>query len=453
MEMPQSDKGWSSAKLTNDQATSVLEKMNADMKQGNTKAAKLTGAMLLREFLMLRVAPLQARLRPVWMLGGEEDKICLSPGTLSDEELAVALRLLVGDDQEYLPSATVPLFRRKDGAQVVAAMTSFDERGLVPPVPLVVPEATALVDVSSDGSHKGEEEEDEERDTEMTPEGMGETSPLSKADIHRTLPDDDGADVLQEKEEPPAVPTRGRSALISRDAASAPTPPGAASGPSVVPSSAPRVRAPAPQAGRISVFKLSKRRVDYTMVDQPTPAAKKRKEEAVVPLGANAPTPAASPSVEKGSVGAHVSPPRSSSRGLGKDPREESSPVAPLAPKAPVSGSVAEVSKAQEPPVSHAVVTTPSPPPPAALLIPGPSASPDVLERALLEMAQLREDLQGADSRLVAGRLELVSGWLHSDASVRATLSQATATSEREKQAAAQAAAAHEAALKDVEAA
>ena len=36
-----------------------------------------------------------------------------------------------------------------------------------------------------------EEEEDEERDSEATPEGMGETSPLRKADILRTLPDDD----------------------------------------------------------------------------------------------------------------------------------------------------------------------------------------------------------------------------------------------------------------------
>ena len=49
--------------------------------------------------------------------------------------------------------------------------------------------------------------------------------------------------------------------------------------------------------------------------------------------------------------------------------------------------------------------------------------------------------------------MELVSGWLHSDVSVRAALSQATATSEMEKLAAAQAAAAREAAQKDVEAA
>ena len=57
-EMPQSDEGWSHAKLDDDRATSVLEKMNADLKPGNAKAAKVTGAMLLREFLMLRVAPL-----------------------------------------------------------------------------------------------------------------------------------------------------------------------------------------------------------------------------------------------------------------------------------------------------------------------------------------------------------------------------------------------------------
>ena len=49
----------------------------------------------------------------------------------------------------------------------------------------------------------------------------------------------------------------------------------------------------------------------------------------------------------------------------------------------------------------------------------------------------------------MAGRLELVFGWFHSDVSIRAALSQAAATSEGEKQAAALAAAAREAALTD----
>ena len=179
------------------------------------------------------------------------------------------------------------MFLRKDGAQVAAAMPTFDGRGLVPPAPPGVPVGTMPVDVSSGDSRREEEEEDDdERDLEATPEGMGETSPLRKADILRTLPDDDDeADVPPEGEEPsvaggssgpkaspqrrsPAeVPTRGRSALISRDGAPAPTPPGAASGPSAAPSSALGAHAPAPQAARLSGFKLGKER-DYTVVDQ-----------------------------------------------------------------------------------------------------------------------------------------------------------------------------------------
>ena len=65
----------------------------------------------------------------------------------------------------------------------------------------------------------------------------------------------------------------------------------------------------------------------------------------------------------------------------------------------------------------------------------------------------MQADLLSADPRLVAGRLELASGWLHSDSAVRATLSQAAASSEKEKQSAANAAADREAALKDAKAA
>ena len=64
-ERPQSDKGWSCVKLTDERVTLVLEEMKSDLKPGNAKAAKVTGAMLLREFLVLLVAPLQARARPL----------------------------------------------------------------------------------------------------------------------------------------------------------------------------------------------------------------------------------------------------------------------------------------------------------------------------------------------------------------------------------------------------
>ena len=85
----------------------------------------------------------------------------------------------------------------------------------------------------------------------------------------------------------------------------------------------------------------------------------------------------------------------------------------------------------------------------SSVLSAGSSVSSDVLERALSGMVQLQEDLQGADSHLVAGSLKLVSGWLHSNASIRVVLRRAATASKEEKQAANQAAAAREAALKD----
>ena len=106
--------------------------------------------------------------------------------------------------------------------------------------------------------------------------------------------------------------------------------------------------------------------------------------------------------------------------------------MAPLTLEAPALDVVAEVAKAHELPVSQAVITLPSSPP--APLVPDSSASSAALDRAADELSRLREDLQGADPRLVAGRLELVSGWVRSDASVRAALSQAVTASEEGKQ-------------------
>ena len=83
----------------------------------------------------------------------------------------------------------------------------------------------------------------------------------------------------------------------------------------------------------------------------------------------------------------------------------------------------------------------------------GLPASPSALEEAFLALKQLQDDLQGADRRVLAGRLELVSGWLGSNASLRDALSQAVAASAEDKRAADQAASIHEAALQDTRAA
>ena len=153
-------------------------------------------------------------------------------------------------------------------------------------------------------------------------------------------------------------------------------------------------------------------------------------------------------SAEKRGSSARTSPTRSSSRGQEEHRRVESAPMAPLAPEVPALGAADEIPAALEPAVSRALVTVPLPPS-AAPPLPGYSAPATVLGRALSEMTQLQAGLLSADPRLVAGRLELASGWLHSDLAVRAALGQAAAALEKEKQGAASTAADREAALKD----
>ena len=68
-------------------------------------------------------------------------------------------------------------------------------------------------------------------------------------------------------------------------------------------------------------------------------------------------------------------------------------------------------------------------------------------------MTQLQADLLTADPHLVAGCLELASGWLHSDLVVRAALGQASTASERQKQSATNSAADREMVLKAAKAA
>ena len=126
--------------------------------------------------------------------------------------------------------------------------------------------------------------------------------------------------------------------------------------------------------------------------------------------------------------------------------------MSPLAPEVPALGAADEIPAAPWPAVSQALVTM-SLPPTNASPLPGPSAPAAVLERALSEMTQLQADVLSADPRLVAGCLELASGWLHSDRAVRTALGQAVVASEREKQGAASAADDREAAMRDAKAA
>ena len=108
----------------------------------------------------------------------------------------------------------------------------------------------------SSGESRGEGEE--EVDSEKTPKEVGETSPLSKAEILRVLPDDAEADAYQWERDQPLISTKGRSSLVVRGAASAPTPPEAGSGSASAPPVATGARMLAPQVPVLSGLKLHK---------------------------------------------------------------------------------------------------------------------------------------------------------------------------------------------------
>ena len=105
-------------------------------------------------------------------------------------------------------------------------------------------------------------------DSEKTPEEVGETSPLSKAKTLRALPDDAEADAYQGEREQPLIPTKGRSSVVVRGAASTPTPPEDGSGSASTPPVAAGARTPAPQVPMLSGLKLPKRKVEYFAVDR-----------------------------------------------------------------------------------------------------------------------------------------------------------------------------------------
>ena len=121
-----------------------------------------TGAMIVREFLTQRLAPLQAHSRPMWDLKGAEDDLRLHRGDLTSEELGKAVQILLGKDPGCLPAAHLPLYHRDDRAALAASMPDFNERGLVLSGPPDSP-----VPVSS-----GESGEEEKADSEVTWEGV-----------------------------------------------------------------------------------------------------------------------------------------------------------------------------------------------------------------------------------------------------------------------------------------
>ena len=174
-----------------------VRKMDKELKD-----VKLTGAMLIREFLKQRVVPLQDRPRPLWKLGGDDDKICLRRDPLPEEELNKVLLYLTGKDPSDPPEDWLPLYCRDDAEEVVAAMPVFDELGFVRLGSSLPP--TTLVLLSSDGQ-SSEATEDEV---------VEESSAPWQRELLRDFLDDDDDD------DPPVVEVPRPSGVTTRSGVS-----------------------------------------------------------------------------------------------------------------------------------------------------------------------------------------------------------------------------------------
>ncbi|XP_073354718.1 uncharacterized protein [Aegilops tauschii subsp. strangulata] len=415
---PISDKCWKSEKITDPALTPFVRTMDKELKD-----TKLTGAMLIREFLKQRIALLQDRPRPLWKLGGDDDKIRLRRDPLPEVELNKVLSYLTGKDPSDPPEGWLPLYDRDDTEEVVAAMPIFDDLGFVRLGSSLPP--TTLVLLSS-GGQSSEATEDDVVDESSAPE---------QRELLHDLPanDDDGEPSVVEVPRPPGVTTRSAVASLkqhkravlkkSRTAVISP----GSSPPSLTPSrAAPTASSPAPKspapAAPPQVPLLSMKR-QYAFVDQQQPA-KKQKEGAEIATATS--DGAASAALVKKSAAACATPEVTPSpEDLDVHPQEAPVSSAGLTPPAPSLIAAAGGNQSSEPPVLHeagassVLVLRASPPLPSAWSSHGVPAPSGTLEEARATLDLLQGELQGPDCCSARGRLGLISGWLRADVFVR----------------------------------
>lgn len=147
------------------------------------EAKLLTGAMIVKEFLAQRLAPLKSCLKPLWAYEGVGDAARLHIASLTSKELDVALYNLLGCIPRNIPEAAAPLYSRDDRDEMPEAMPVFDEWGLEahdhPESPVVL----SFGDENGDEDSKKTEDDDLER-----------VSPSLQHQLLVGLDDDDEAD-------------------------------------------------------------------------------------------------------------------------------------------------------------------------------------------------------------------------------------------------------------------
>ncbi|KAI5007464.1 hypothetical protein ZWY2020_051023 [Hordeum vulgare] len=136
--LPEKTSAWSSVKLSDLWVVPMLERFSRDI-----SAKKLTGGMIVKEFLVQRLAPLHAHSRPLWEYWDGDDELRLWPRDLPAEDLSRVRVILLGGDPGDLLQPFGPQYRRDDQTDLVAVMPIFNERGLLPA------EGSGPVEVSS----------------------------------------------------------------------------------------------------------------------------------------------------------------------------------------------------------------------------------------------------------------------------------------------------------------
>ena len=113
--------GWEHDELRDARLAPLVERMQ------ELKAAGLTGAMVAKEFIRRRIAPLQRRSRPVWMISGSEDPMRLSADSLRPEVMEEILKILFSEKVGHMAKEAFPLYRFTNRDDMIADMPSFDQ--------------------------------------------------------------------------------------------------------------------------------------------------------------------------------------------------------------------------------------------------------------------------------------------------------------------------------------
>ncbi|KAE8817743.1 hypothetical protein D1007_04605 [Hordeum vulgare] len=99
---------------------------------GQLRHAGVSMAMVVREFICRRIAPLQCHSCPMWAYAGPNDSMRTQVATFSPIFLRELLRRLTGGNLDELPPAGQLLYRLKAVKDLTADMPLFDEWGLLP---------------------------------------------------------------------------------------------------------------------------------------------------------------------------------------------------------------------------------------------------------------------------------------------------------------------------------